>query len=85
MQKELITMPEIKLVGICVRTSNQQELDKIKGNIFPCVQKYFHQGLAEKISNRKRPGTTFCGNFSISHGRRLPSQAQATAYHDLLS
>jgi hypothetical protein len=46
-------MPEIKLVGICVRTSNEQELDKMKGNIFPCLQKYFHQGLAEKISNRK--------------------------------
>lgn len=60
MQKELVTMPEIKLVGICVRTSNEQELDKMKGNIFPCVQQYFHQGLAEKISNRKRPGTTFC-------------------------
>jgi hypothetical protein len=60
MQKQLVTMPEIKLVGISVRTSNKQELEKIKGNIFPCVQKYFHQGLAEKISNRKRPGTTFC-------------------------
>lgn len=60
MQKKLLKIPEIKLVGICVRTSNEQELDKMKGNIFPCVQKYFHQGLAEKISNRKRPGTTFC-------------------------
>jgi len=42
MQKELVTMPEIKLVGICVRTSNEQEQGKMKGNIFPCVQKYFH-------------------------------------------
>lgn len=60
MQKELVTMPEIKLVGICVRTSNEQELDKMKGNIFPLIQQYFHQGLAEKIPNRKKPGTTFC-------------------------
>lgn len=60
MQKELVTKPEIKLVGISVRTNNEQELDKMKGNILPCIQKYFHQGLAEKISNRKRPGTTFC-------------------------
>lgn len=69
MQKELVTMPEIKLVGICVRTSNKQELDKMKGNIFPCVQKYFHQGLAEKISSRKRPGTTLCAytNYETDH------------------
>ena len=69
MQKELVTMPEFKLVGIRVRTSNKQELDKMKGNIFPCVQKYFHQGLAEKISCRKRPGTTFCAytNYETDH------------------
>lgn len=60
MKKEFVTLPEIKLVGICVKTTNVQELDKMKGNIFPCVQKYFHQGLAEKMLNRKRPGTTYC-------------------------
>lgn len=60
MQKELVKMPEMKLVGISVRTTNEQEQDKMKGKIFPCVQQYFHQKLAEKISNRKRPGTTFC-------------------------
>ncbi|MCB1108951.1 MAG: GyrI-like domain-containing protein, partial [Chlamydiia bacterium] len=60
MQPESVTLPEIKLVGICVRTSYQQELDKMKGNIFPCVRRYFHEGLAEQISNRKKPGTTFC-------------------------
>jgi predicted transcriptional regulator YdeE len=60
MRKESVTMPEISLVGICVRTSYEQELDKMKGNIFPCVQRYFHEGLAEKIQNRKQPGTTFC-------------------------
>lgn len=60
MQKQLVTMPEIKLVGISVRTNNQQEVDKINGKIFPCIQQYFHQGLAERILNRKKPGTTFC-------------------------
>lgn len=60
MQKELLTMPEIKLVGICVRTTNAQEFDQMKGKISPCVQRYFHQGLAEKIPNRESPGTTYC-------------------------
>lgn len=60
MQRTSITKPEIKLVGISVRTSYQQELDKMKGNIFPCVQQYFHGSIFEKISNRAKPGTTFC-------------------------
>lgn len=60
MEQTSITMPEIKLVGICVRTSYSQELDKMKGNIFPCVQRYFHGALSEKIPHRKKPGTTFC-------------------------
>lgn len=60
MKQTLITRPEIKLVGICVRTSYQQELDKMKGNIFPCVRKYFHESIYEKIPNRTKQGTTFC-------------------------
>ncbi len=60
MQKTATKKPEIKLVGISVSTSYQQELDKVKGNIFPCVLKYYHGLLYEKIPNRKKPGTTFC-------------------------
>lgn len=60
MQQSSITLPEIKLVGIGVSTSYSQEMDKMKGNIFPCVQRYFHGTLFEKIPNRKKPGTTFC-------------------------
>lgn len=60
MQQEQITRPEIKLVGICVRTNNKQEADKINGKIFPCIKRYFHEGFAEKIANRKNPNTTFC-------------------------
>ena len=60
MQQSLIKLPEIKLVGICVRTNNQQEQDKMQGKIFPCVQRYFHSQLADKIPQRKKPGTTFC-------------------------
>jgi len=60
MEKTVIKLPEIKLVGISVRTSYQQERDKIKGNIFPCIQRYFHELLCERIANRTKPGTTFC-------------------------
>ncbi len=60
LRRESIQKPEIKLVGISVRTSNEQEMDKMQGNIFPCVKRYFHEALFEKIPNRKKPGTTFC-------------------------
>lgn len=60
MQKKETQKDEIKLVGISVRTSYQQEWKKMDGLIFPCVQKYFHQALWEKIHHRKQRGTTFC-------------------------
>lgn len=55
-----VERPAMRLVGISVRTTNEIERDKMKGRIFPCVQRYFHEALWEKISNRTKPGTTFC-------------------------
>jgi len=60
MKKESVEPPEIKLVGITVRTCNEDELDPIKGKIAPCVQRYFHNNLFEKIPLRKRPQVTYC-------------------------
>lgn len=63
MQKTLLHLGEIKLVGIKVRTNNRDELeteDYTLGKIFPCVQQYFHEQLFEKIGHRKNPGRTFC-------------------------
>lgn len=60
MQKIQLHMPEIKLVGINVRTNNKAEGNLATAKISPCVQQYFHQQLADKIPQRKNPGTTFC-------------------------
>lgn len=60
MQKTSLQSDAIKLIGIKVRTNNQNEADWTKGKIFPCVQQYFNKKLFEKISNRKKPGTTYC-------------------------
>lgn len=60
MKKVVTEKPEIKLVGISLRTNNEQEKDKLKGKIFPCIQKYFYERLFDKIPFRKNPGTTFC-------------------------
>ncbi|WP_371220380.1 GyrI-like domain-containing protein [Orientia tsutsugamushi] len=62
MQKTTTTLTELKLVGITTRTNNAQifERDPSTNKIAATVQKYFHNGLAEKIKDRKNHGTTFC-------------------------
>lgn len=58
MQQEQVQKPEMKLVGIKVRTNNKLELEGTSAKIAPCVQRYFQQQLFEKIPDRKNPGTT---------------------------
>lgn len=53
-------LPEIKIVGISVRTNIVYEANWQTGKMFPAVQKYFHQAMAQSISSRRKPGTTFC-------------------------
>lgn len=62
MQKKITQLPEMKLVGITCRANNARlfESDPSTNVIAATVQKYFHNGLSEKIANRKKPGTTFC-------------------------
>lgn len=53
-------LEEIKLMGIKVRTSYQNESKWETGKIFPYVVRYFHENLFEKIPFRKKPKTTYC-------------------------
>ncbi len=60
MEKNYIKHPEIKLVGISVRTNNKNEFDPIKAKIFHMIEKYFSEKVSEKILNRRNPGITYC-------------------------
>ncbi len=60
MQRFSTKKGEIKLVGIKVRTSFLEESKLETSKIFPCVKKYYHQKLFEKILSRNKPGTTYC-------------------------
>lgn len=60
MKKMQICLPEIKLMGISIRTNNNNEINSDTGKISSCVQRYFHEKLFEKIPHRKKPGTTLC-------------------------
>jgi len=51
---------EIKLVGICVRTSQLQEEDGDEQLILNCARRYFFEGLHNLIPHRKKPGVTIC-------------------------
>jgi predicted transcriptional regulator YdeE len=62
MQKTITTLKEFKLMGITTRTNNAKifEASPEANPIVATFQTYFHNGLAEKINNRKKPRTTFC-------------------------
>ena len=60
MQKTPAKHPKMLVVGIKARTNNKAEMNPLTGKILPCVQKYFHEQLFDKIPNRKIPGTTIC-------------------------
>lgn len=83
MQKEITHLPAIQLVGITARTNNASEINPSTAKISPTVQKYFHNGLCEKIPHRKNPGTIFCvytkyesdftGNYTYFIGEEVTS------------
>lgn len=58
MQKEQVTNPEMKLIGITARTNNFSEMSRTSSKISSTVKRYFQENLGEKIPNRKNPGVT---------------------------
>jgi predicted transcriptional regulator YdeE len=70
MKKEIVNHKEKLVIGIKVRTNNAAEADPLKGRIFPCVKRYFHENLAARIPNRKNPGATFCIYTEYENGHR---------------
>ena len=71
MDKTIVTLNPKLIVGISARTCNAIEADwqNSKAKIFPCVKKYFGEQLANQISHRVNPGTTYCAytNYESDH------------------
>lgn len=59
MKKELVHVPETKLIGIQVRTHYQNELNPLTAKIGVCVQRYWQEGIVNMIPNRVAPGRLF--------------------------
>ena len=51
MQKTIVKLPEIRLVGLRTRTNNQDELDLNKAKIGGVIANYFSNQIPDKIPN----------------------------------
>lgn len=58
MKRELVSKPEIKLMGLSVRTNNQNEMNPLTSKIKGLVEKYYRENVADQIPQRKHPGVT---------------------------
>jgi predicted transcriptional regulator YdeE len=59
MKSEGVKLGEIKLVGISVRTKNQDEFNPETAKIGKTFGQFLSQKLGDKIKNRKNPGVLF--------------------------
>jgi len=59
MKKSIIQLPDIKLVGISIRTNNAAETNLDTAKIGLMVQRFFDKKIQEKINDRKNPGRIF--------------------------
>ncbi len=82
MQKKLIHQ-EINryVVGLSVRTNNQECFDPNTNKITPLIARYWHENIADRILNRKNPGVTLAvytdyesdehGNYTYFFGEEV--------------
>jgi len=60
MKKEKVSLGELTLVGIKVRTNNSNEMSPETSKIATQANLYWRQGLANNIKHRVAPGVTYC-------------------------
>lgn len=63
MEKTGLNLPDTQLLGIKVRTSYQNETNPLTSEIALCVQRYWQEGVADKLPNRVNPGRLFAAYF----------------------
>lgn len=83
MNKTIITLPELKLLGLTCRTNNKSEMDPATAQIPLTLQNYFSTMCPDRIPYRKNPGVTYCfyteyetdftGDYTYFVGEEVPS------------
>lgn len=59
MKKEWVIQPDIKLVGLSIRTNNKNEMNSATAKIAELVGGFWSKGTAANIQHRKHPGKTY--------------------------
>jgi predicted transcriptional regulator YdeE len=89
MEPKLVNAPEIKMIGIQARTTNQQETDPATAKIPGLWGRFYQQQIAEQIPNRKTPGpvlaaytqyeSDFTGPYSLIVGGEVTNLTSVPA------
>ena len=67
MEKMIVILQDIKIVGISERTNNANEANPATAKIGPTVQSYMQENVPAKINNRARPNVNFCVYTDYEH------------------
>jgi|GEM_PF-492227 len=83
MDKTIVIVPEIKLVGITARTNSTAEMNPAMATIGLTMQKFFAENISENIGNKKSPGkilavytnyeSDFTGDYTYFLGQEVTS------------
>lgn len=66
MKTEILARPEIKLIGLKVRTNNQNESQFSTAKIAPLVARYKTENIAARLPHRRHPGVALVGYSNYS-------------------
>ena len=61
MRSETIILPAMTIIGITQRIHQSSDCPPISEQIGEVVDRYWQEGIAQQISGKKQPGTTYCG------------------------
>ncbi len=59
MNKEVVMLESLQLIGITARTNNKNEMDPEKSKIADVMGRYWSENIAEYFHNRVAPGITY--------------------------
>ena len=90
MQKEIIQREvDTYIVGLSVRTSNQESFDSKTNKIAPLITRYWQENIANTILHRKNPGVTIAvyadyesdehGHYTYFFGEEVSSLDQSSS------
>ena len=95
MKKEIVTLSEIKLIGISARTNNNNEMNPATSKIGQVIGQYFHQSSINSIPNLADPEISYSvytkyenghhGDYTYFFGQQVGSFDSVPAGYETLT